>query len=99
MYTKEDVAKTIDNAVLKQTYTKKDLIEKIKLVFEMDQEKIIQMKENVISYYENYYNPLNFINNIISNEDYYTKIIIIAVGEKFYKSYLPKINKNSIIIQ
>ncbi len=79
--------------------TKKDLIKKIKLVFEMDQEKIMQMKKNVISYYENYYNPLHFINSNILNEEDYIKMIIIAVGKKFYKSYLPKINKNSIIIQ
>lgn len=79
--------------------TKKDLIEKIRLVLELGQEKIAQMKNNVISYYENFYNPINFINNLISNEEYFTKIVLIAVGKEFYKNYLPKVNKNSIIIQ
>ena len=77
--------------------TKRDLIEKIRLVLELSQEKIEQMKNNVISYYENFYNPINFINNLISNEEYCTKIIIIAVGKEFYKNYLPKVNNNSII--
>ena len=60
----------------------------------MEQEKIDEMRANVISYYENYLNLETFVNKLISSKD---DNITVFVMSGMYKKHVHSFNKDSII--
>lgn len=71
-----------------------DLLEKIRTALEMEQEKIDEMRENVIRYYENYSNLGAFVNKLISSKE--DKITVFVLSG-MYKKHVHSFNKDSII--
>jgi hypothetical protein len=83
--------KDMENCVI---YTdKEDLIKKIKYILEMDQEKINQMRGNVIRYYEEHLDLKRFMNKLLSTQEDKTTVFVITTINKYFQN----INSDSLI--
>ncbi|MBW4662826.1 MAG: hypothetical protein KME01_01265 [Chroococcus sp. CMT-3BRIN-NPC107] len=74
--------------------TKEDLIEAIKLIISMDKAQVEQLRKNVIEYDEKYLSCDSFLANTI----YSDKPKLTVFMNAGTKTYLRKINKDSIIM-
>jgi hypothetical protein len=82
----------MENAILFSD--RKDLIEKIKYVLEMDRETITELKNNVINYYEDHLDLKKFINRVISGSE--NELTVFIINESFRKAeYWANINKKT----
>jgi hypothetical protein len=79
--------------------TKKDLVNKIRLVLKMNKKQIIRIRKNVIQYYNDYLDVAPLFNHLESIQDYHINMMVIAVAPQFRSEYLPNVNKNSIIVR
>ena len=76
---------------------KRDLVDKINLVLNMDQEKIKILRQNVIRYYEKYLTTHQFIHAFEAMEC--DPVYILMFTERYVKNNANKLNKNSFIIK
>ncbi|MDB4409745.1 glycosyltransferase [Gammaproteobacteria bacterium] len=75
---------------------KKDLIRKIEDVLEMGQQKISEMRDKAINYYENHLSPRKFISDIESREE--NKITVLMITDKNTVKKASTLNEKSILI-
>ena len=84
--------KDMENCVI---YTdKEDLVKKIKNVLEMDREKINELRDNVIRYYEERLELKNFVSRFLSAQEYKAELFVITTINKHFQN----INSDSIIL-
>jgi hypothetical protein len=76
---------------------KKDLIKKLESALELDQQKISEMRNHAIDYYENHLNPRKFISNVESRQENKTTVLMITDRNTIKNAN--KLNKNSILIR
>jgi hypothetical protein len=74
-----------------------DLIEKLKLVMDMDQGELSRIRENAIDYYETYLRSASFIHRIESHED--SDITVLILTGFNVRNNASRLNKNSILIR
>ena len=75
---------------------KKDLILKLEEVLGMGQEKVTEMRNRVIDYYESHLNPRKFISEIESREE--QKITVLMITDKNTVKNVSRLNEKSILI-
>jgi hypothetical protein len=78
-------------------YDRKDLIKKIRSIFELEQQKISEMRNQAIDYYENHLSPRKFISNIESKQE--SKTTVLMITDKNTIKNARRLNKNSILIR
>lgn len=74
----------------------KDLIRKMRIVLEMDQQQVSEIRDKVIYYYENHLSPRKFIKEIESREK--NKITLLMITDKNTVKNAGKLNEKSILI-
>jgi hypothetical protein len=75
---------------------KADLIRKINLILNMDEDKINEMRDRVIQYYRNNLDPAGFINKLGMNTEKKTTLLMIT--DAYVAKNASKLNRNSILI-
>lgn len=75
---------------------KEDLIKQVEGVLELEQQKISEMRLNVIDYYENHLSPGKFIGNIETRKE--DKITVLMITDENTKRNATRLNKKSILI-
>jgi hypothetical protein len=78
-------------------YDRKDLIKKIRSIFELEQQKISEMRNQAIDYYEKHLSPRKFISNIESKQE--SKTTVLMITDKNTIKNARRLNKNSILIR
>ncbi len=76
---------------------KADLVEKVKLVLDMDREQIRSLRQNVIRYYQEFLKPARFIETVEKNKDRHIDVLMIT--ERYVAKNSQRLNRNSFIIK
>lgn len=74
-----------------------DLISKLNLALKMDREKIAEMRENTLGYYQSYLRSVTFLKRIESSDKKKTIVLLITEGNMARKP--SKLNRNSVLIR
>ena len=73
-----------------------DLIMKIEETLDMGQQKISELRRNVIDYYENHLSPRKFVSDIESRKE--SELTILMITDRNTRKFPTELNRNSILI-
>jgi hypothetical protein len=76
--------------------SREELVSKIRLVLELGNEKIYDLRSSVIDYYRKYLDPASFIDRLESRPE--KKIPLLMITDAYVAKHADRLNRNSILI-